>query len=189
MASAVSFVTVLALIATPSLAQIGSTGPCPNVTLVSNFDAAAYLGKWYEQYRFFAIFEGDGECVTATYTDNGDGTVGVENAMIDPETGDPEIINGQASVDGNTTEGRLVVIFPQTGSFEAPYWILDTDYGNYSVVWSCIDIGGAANMQFSWLLTREKFPTDELIQNMFSVMTTNGLDTERLRKTNQTCEN
>lgn len=23
---------------------------------------------------------------------------------------------------------------------EAPYWVLDTDYGNYSIVWSCTDL-------------------------------------------------
>lgn len=25
--------------------------------------------------------------------------------------------------------------------FDAPYWVLDTDYENYSVIWSCVNFG------------------------------------------------
>jgi Bacterial lipocalin len=38
-----------------------------------------YLGLWYEQLRYFAIFEAGGICVTAEYTDQGEGVVGVNN--------------------------------------------------------------------------------------------------------------
>ena len=41
-------------------------------------------GKWYEVSKssFFAsIFERDGYCITAEYTDNGDGTIQVDNGL------------------------------------------------------------------------------------------------------------
>lgn len=39
--------------------------------------------------------------------------------------------------DPSKNEAKLLVNFPSMGSFEAPYWVLDTDYTNYAIVWSC----------------------------------------------------
>lgn len=37
------------------------------------------------------------------------------------------------------------------------YWILDTDYTNYSIVYSCEDfLFGAIKLEFAWILSREK---------------------------------
>jgi len=38
-----------------------------------------YLGKWYEQERFFAIFEAFSNCVTAEYSMKDASTVKVNN--------------------------------------------------------------------------------------------------------------
>lgn len=38
-----------------------------------------YAGVWYENRKYFAIFELGQSCINATYTANGDGTVGVFN--------------------------------------------------------------------------------------------------------------
>ena len=40
------------------------------------------MGRWYEYSNTFEIFQIGGTCVRATYTDNGDGTVGVFNEQI-----------------------------------------------------------------------------------------------------------
>jgi lipocalin len=38
-----------------------------------------YLGQWYEAERYFALFEFAGKCVSANYTDMGEGRVNIIN--------------------------------------------------------------------------------------------------------------
>ena len=46
------------------------------------FNANTYVGKWHEIYRDDGtFFEWFADCVTATYTRNSDGTVGVWNSQ------------------------------------------------------------------------------------------------------------
>lgn len=57
-------------------------------------------------------------------------------------TGRPSTIEGITRVKSNQTEGKLEVVFPSLpGKIPAPYWILETDYDNYAVVFSCTDLG------------------------------------------------
>ena len=44
------------------------------------------------------------------------------------------------------------------------YWIIETDYHNYSVVYSCADfLFGAIKLEFAWILSREKNLDPELV--------------------------
>lgn len=35
----------------------------------------------------------------------------------------------------------LYIFFMFLVNFDAPYWVIDTDYDNYTVVWSCNNFG------------------------------------------------
>ena len=59
--------------------------------------------------------------------------------MYTHSTLEPNYIIGSARPT-NGTSGQLGVTFPVAPA-EAPYWVLDTDYDNYSVVWSCTNLG------------------------------------------------
>lgn len=48
-------------------------------------------------------------------------------------------MNGTAEFIEGPTVAKLWVTFPSVGG-EAPYWVLDTDYDTYALVWSCTDI-------------------------------------------------
>lgn len=57
-------------------------------------------------------------------------------------TGIQSEIQGEANQVSRSDEGKLSVRFPSLPvNFAAPYWIVDTDYDNYAVVWSCYDFG------------------------------------------------
>lgn len=38
-------------------------------------------------------------------------------------------------------------------NFAAPYWIIDTDYKNYSIVWSCTNFGIISTREYLIKLT------------------------------------
>ncbi|XP_049949697.1 apolipoprotein D-like isoform X2 [Schistocerca serialis cubense] len=177
------------LAASPAVGQVPGLGPCPDVEVEHNFSVERYLGKWYEQERYFAVFELGGNCVTAEYTDEGNGVVGVNNTMTNLVTGRTQSIKGRARLANNTSDARLVVIFSSVGSFEAPYWILGTDYDNYSVVWSCGSFGDVVNARFSWLLTRAKNPGKDIIRKMRRVLDKNGIPLQPYMRTLQVCPN
>lgn len=57
-------------------------------------------------------------------------------------TGVSSSIQGHAKFSGKPNEPKLSVVFPSVSlPFDAPYWVLDTDYHTYAVVWSCTNFG------------------------------------------------
>ncbi|KAG8227697.1 hypothetical protein J437_LFUL005398 [Ladona fulva] len=68
--------------------------------------------------------------------------------------------------------------------FDAPYWILDTDYDNYAVVWSCTDFG-LFNTRNAWILTREKHPSLEVMQKAYAVLDKSGVSRAFFIRTDQ----
>lgn len=54
-------------------------GSCFYPIPVSTFDVSTYVGVWYQVAGYTAIFDAACKCITANYTLNDDGTVGVVN--------------------------------------------------------------------------------------------------------------
>ncbi|PSN36979.1 Apolipoprotein D [Blattella germanica] len=149
-------------------AQVPGFGPCPNIQPMQHFDVKKYLGVWYEQKRYFAIFEAGGICVTA-------------------QTSRYTSIKGEAKLTGKDGEGKLGVTFPSVGGFQAPYIVLGTDYWSYAVVTSCVDLYQIGNFQLAWILTRKAHPTEETLAKIDQVLSTSPLNVHYFRKTPQTC--
>ncbi|XP_065340999.1 apolipoprotein D-like [Cloeon dipterum] len=165
-------------------AQVFSPGLCPEVTVQQNFDLPAYLGQWFEYKSYPAVFQQGGECVTATYKDNLNGTVGVKNYLVNATTGTSDVIYGYAKVaDVDSGEGKLLVSFPTVERYDSPYWVLSTDYTNYAVVWACTP-AGRSNIQFSWVLTRQRIPDEATIAKAEGVINANSLQ-DKYKITNQ----
>ena len=101
------WLTYLALRAT-----VGSS--CPNAELVQDFQPAEYLGVWYELRRDKDISFESGECVTAQYSLNDNGTVKVDNTQFfgfyDGTSGSYENAVGEAQIN-NWFSGLLYVYF------------------------------------------------------------------------------
>merc|ERR1711936_392866 len=195
--------SLLLLILSPSFSQaaIGiSTGACPAVRGMTDFDSSAYLGQWYEYSNMFEIYQDvfavGAKCVRATYTEEGD-TVGVKNEYVSPLTGYGSI-DGSARFANLSSVGELIVnfnnpagrsLFGSSDPNTPNYSVIDTDYTSYSVVYMCRPIAGIFKKESLWLLTRDAVPSDSTVETALEVMRTNNLPWEKLSKTSQTgCE-
>ncbi|XP_050072150.1 uncharacterized protein LOC126560032 [Anopheles maculipalpis] len=138
--------------------QVVSTGQCQDYPVHVNFDVARYLGLWYEIRRYEQVFQRGGECVTAEYSLNDDGSVRVFNSMLVPPSQARSSDTGRAVVafpDESPLEAKLNVTF-DAGAVDvsANYWVLGTDYDNYAVVWGCFGVAETLRAESAWVLSR-----------------------------------
>ncbi|XP_037876122.1 chlorophyllide A binding protein isoform X2 [Bombyx mori] len=126
-------------------------GQCdPNINAIRNFDTTRYLGRWRLIESYHSDNQG-GECQEATYSAGSGGVVTVHNTQVRNQA--LSEIRGTATLATTDGSGRLLVTFPSsTVPFE--YWILDTDYDNYALVYGCVNINSQQRRVWSWKLSR-----------------------------------
>ncbi len=132
-----------------------SWGRCKEVEReLDTLDLNRYLGKWYEAARAKKEPFQKGDCGEANYSLNDDGSVRVNNIQV---------VNGkQISIIGKveTTENpfKFLVFFSDTffgRLFKGDYQVVDTDYDNYAIVYSCENLLLGKN-EFYWILSRSR---------------------------------
>ncbi|KXJ74932.1 hypothetical protein RP20_CCG012696 [Aedes albopictus] len=154
---AVSVAVILCLGIGSSLGQIISIGQCSEPSVVQNFDVEAYLGLWYEVSRYEQTFQRNGECVTAEYSLNEDGSVRVQNRMLVPPSGKFDEDIGRAVIsfpEESPLQAKLNVSFGGMPPIKSNYWVLDTDYTSFAFVWSCFPVSDTIKGENYWLLSR-----------------------------------
>ncbi|KAM4557129.1 apolipoprotein D-like [Fundulus diaphanus] len=170
--------TLLAVLA--ANAQVIMPGRCPNAAVQDKFDAARYLGKWYEIQKMPTTFQ-KGQCSTATYSLQSPGVVGVLNREL-LANGTVNEITGIAKPDPAEPAKLLVYFFEN--SPPAPYWVLSTDYDNYALVYSCTDLS-ALHADFVWILSRRPAMSQETLEELHSILQSLGVSVHKLLATNQ----
>lgn len=95
----------------------------------SDFDISTYLGVWYQVAGYVAVFDAACKCITANYTLNDDGTVGVVNTC--QSLGLPVSISGYASA-SDAAYGETgvfdVVLAGSGGICPGPNYIVQGDF-------------------------------------------------------------
>lgn len=124
---------------------------------VESFIPENYLGKWYEIARLPNRFERSLIKVSATYTDEGRGKIGVFNEGTDETNGQVKSIKGVAKIKG---PGRLKVSFFRP--FYAPYYIIALNE-NYSYA-----LVGSPNRKYLWILARAPELDEKIITLLYS---------------------
>lgn len=89
--------------------------------------------------------------------------------------------------DETPIEGKLNVTFapvPVPAS-KANYWILDTDYSNYAVIWGCEQFGNEGkSAEAAWVLARSTI-LSPVVQTKVNENIDKYFERSALRKTNQ----
>ena len=151
----------------------GCTGKPDNITPVSNFDAARYLGKWYEIARLDHSFERGLSNVTADYSMRGDGGIKVVNRGFNGEKNAWTDAVGKAYFVDKADVGHLKVAF--FGPFYASYIVFDLDQPGYQ--YSMIT---GPDKSYLWILSRTPAMDDATKKRLVDKAQALGYDTSKL---------
>jgi apolipoprotein D and lipocalin family protein len=158
-----------ALMLVPGLMAQSATSSEPEP--VASVDLERYEGRWYEFARIPNRFQEQCSAnTTADYSLLENGRVEVVNRCVKSD-GSVDEARGLAKIEDSETNARLKVSFVRLAGlnlFWGDYWIigLGENY-EYAVV-------GAPDRRYGWLLTREPEVSEELMDEMFFTLESNG---------------
>uniref|UniRef100_A0A182NRI4 Apolipoprotein D n=1 Tax=Anopheles dirus TaxID=7168 RepID=A0A182NRI4_9DIPT len=188
-----TFVVSLALALGTASAAVVFDRDCPtNIRAMQYFSVEQYLGKWYEVQRYESEFEENYDCVQVRYSLNEDDSVAVSNSAYNLFNGSSINALGRAVLsfpDEEIVLGKLNVSFFGAPNDRSNYWVLDTDYDKFSVVWSCEQIAPQQSEESFWVLSRTPNPITD-IDVMYRVhrIMRRYIDRSQVRFTRQTDE-
>ncbi|XP_072389833.1 apolipoprotein D-like [Diabrotica undecimpunctata] len=159
---------------------------CPDLKGVANFDATKFVGLWYEQQRYPTILEKNGKCVLTKYSLNDNKSIGINTTYLNAESNEWTILEGVAIADSTTGEAKFTVEFKEP-ALTAPFWILDIDYDQFFVPYSCIVQDGTV-IENLFIVTRNLNPSNDVINAALKVINDNNLDATQLLQTDKTCD-
>jgi len=117
-----------------------------------DFEAAKYLGYWYQVSGTPTFFNPEGtSCIKADYSPGDDSKINVRNTALKPN-GEFKETCGFAEVPDPSKPAELVVKFPHSPAGD--YWILETDYDNYVSIYTCENFLGFWKVEYAWVLAR-----------------------------------
>uniref|UniRef100_UPI00398ECB7E apolipoprotein D-like n=1 Tax=Pristiophorus japonicus TaxID=55135 RepID=UPI00398ECB7E len=141
-----------------------SSSRCPHIAVKQNFTVKEYVGTWYEIQRLHTAFV-KGKCVAQRYTLQVDGWMKMVTQKMLPNgtliayEGDiaPASVNETAKLQFRAFKlGHPAMSLQDILEFSFnPYWIIATDYRNYSLVYSCWN-AGLRLQEYAWILSRER---------------------------------
>ncbi|GAP73720.1 MULTISPECIES: lipocalin family protein [Pseudoalteromonas] len=148
------------------------------VSPVSPFNLERYMGTWYEIARMPHPFEEGLSRVTATYSQNDDGSVKVINRGFNAEEQQWSQAEGKAKFVGDTNTGHLKVSF--FGPFYSSYVVFGLDQENYQYAY----VSGY-NTDYAWLLAREKEVDEQRLEDFKEQLRSAGFAVEKLIEVQQ----
>ncbi|XP_038147063.1 apolipoprotein D-like [Cyprinodon tularosa] len=164
-------------------AQTVRWGRCPTPPVQPDFKLQEYMGKWYEIEKIPAYFS-YGKCIEANYLLRNDGTVLVRNSQV--VNGTKMEVEGTAKLMDPREPAKLGVSFSRFIPYR-PYWVLTTDYTNFTVVYSCTEMFGVGHIHFAWILSRSPSLPDETVQRCKEMLMREGIHVAAMKPTKQDC--
>jgi len=146
------------------------------IPALCNVNLERYLGTWYEIARLPHKFENGLDNVTAAYSLKTDGKIEVINTGI--KNGEKSVAKATAWIPDKNCTGKLLVSF--FWPFKSEYNIIKLDEENYSFA-----VVTSSSKNYLWVLSREPKISDELYNSLISFVSSNGFDTAKIIKVNQ----
>jgi len=152
---------------------MGCVGVPKDIKPVESFEAARYLGTWYEIARLDHSFERGLTKVSATYSLRGDGGLRVVNRGWSATKGAWKTATGKAFFVQDPGQGYLKVSF--FGPFYGSYVIFDLDREGYQYA-----LVAGPDKSYLWLLSRTPRMDPALRGGLVAKARALGFDTDKL---------
>ncbi|XP_062987472.1 apolipoprotein D [Elgaria multicarinata webbii] len=162
--------------------QTFHAGKCPDPPVQEAFDVTKYMGKWYEIEKLPAYFE-KGNCIQANYALKENGRVKVVNKELLLD-GTVNQIEGEAFPADYNDPAKLQVKFNWLMP-ASPYWVISTDYENYTLVYSCTNFLRLFHVDFAWIMSRTRQLHPETVDHLKNILRSYKINTARMRPTDQ----
>ncbi|CRK96694.1 CLUMA_CG009968, isoform A [Clunio marinus] len=183
-----SFIIITLAILSTASARIYS-GPCRldemSARVKTNFQVSPFMGVWYQIGRYDT--QTNYVCVTSRYSLNNDGSIHMSSTgftsggTFRQSTGQAQLTNPNE----NPLTGKLDVTGFGSGTTSAIFWVMDTDYSDYAVVWSCRNISRGRSEELAWVLARTPQTSEAVRQRYENAVHASGLVLDAIRLTNQ----
>ena len=139
------------------------------------FEISKYFGKWYKIAGYNTWFEVGCSFAEAYYSwDDKDKVMNIQNTCLNQDRRVIRTSIGRARIPNLKDPSKLKVKFFGTDAWpgEGDYWVLWTDYDNYSIVGSGKDM--------LWILARQKRIPKEDVPMLLQKVKSFGYDPDRL---------
>lgn len=136
-------------------------GQCDmNIPTVQNFDIERYLKTWYDIESYPQLFQ-EGTCPMTIYERLDATRIKVTITQVVEQ--ELESVIGEARLAGDDGSAKFIVSFPLPNGevVESNYWVLDTDYVSYALVYSCVNTEPDRRSISTWKLSRSPELTPE----------------------------
>jgi len=154
---------------------------CPTVSGTPNFNLTRYVGQWYQLTALPFLFVNTATtCVWAKYTPLPNGNIAVNNTYI--KDGKRTGITGEAApIAGRSGELDVEFFRSPSSTRDTNYYVLNTDYTEFSYVWSCNSYYVAHSPKL-WILNRKYNYTQAYVnqqaKNALEILKSYGYDTD-----------
>ncbi|GBP77574.1 Apolipoprotein D [Eumeta japonica] len=138
------------LLASSALGQSIQQGQCNGaIPAQTNLIISMINGTWNQIERVNNDKE-VGQCSSTEYVVVNTDTIQVINREVVDRT--ESFRNGTATRSSGDASGRFIVTYE--GNIDHPYWILATDYANYALVYSCMNLNNTTREVYAWKFSR-----------------------------------
>ena len=173
--------------------QVKFPGRCPQPPVMTDFIRSKYLHRWYVQAEYPIQSLPDVICRLVDYdTPTKDGGFDFFEQGYIRKLGKEDTfysLSGELVPVPNSTEACFTKHYDGTPPLSkgrlSGYKILRAEL-NFSIEWDCKDVSNGSNVQEMFILTKEKYPGEELMEKIISMVVTNfTLDEQNLRRVKQ----
>ncbi|XP_060666082.1 apolipoprotein D [Drosophila nasuta] len=172
---------VLLSLVEPMITFSVTDGVCPtNITSIGKFDMERYLGKWYIYSMFSPFTKPMPHCKSNQFTKDKRGSYFVTSKELEFDT--KTVTKHTLKIKSvNSNLGQYIFNHkPRTFPRGVQIYILNTDYTNYTIEYTCINSDGVFNMQWAVIGTRKRVPTESTVYIARKLAKQSGLAMNRL---------
>ncbi|CAF4867620.1 unnamed protein product [Pieris macdunnoughi] len=140
-------------------AQILQDGQCDSIAVQNNFELDKFTGKWHGLRGNSLLQNGDCSYINFTPISSGNYQYTVEVGYVEAST--RKEIRGSAVAEASAASFNLTLEGKSTD-----FNVINTDYDNYALVYSCENVGDEQRNVYIWELARDTSVSDDFFTTL-----------------------